>query len=98
MGEDSRFAVYQQAYDSITQACDKHGRNPDSLTKSVGLGICLEGGIPNPGETVLTGSHSEVADQLGQFLEADVDQVMVSLYPNTPKGLDSLAKVLDEFD
>ena len=96
LAEDSRLAEYVEPYELIVRACERYERDPTSLIKSVALGVCLEGTPPDPGETVLTGSTCEIAAQLKQFFEADVDEVMVKLFPNTPKGLESFARVLAE--
>ena len=60
------------------------------------MNVCLEGWPPNPGEIVLSGSNTEIAEKLGHFLDSDIDHLVAQLFPNTPHGIETLSQILSE--
>ena len=96
LAENSQLSAYQEAYDLIVRSCEEFGRNPATLTKNVCVNVCLEGWPPNPGEIVLSGSNTEIAEQLDHFLSADIDHLVAQLFPNTPHGIETLSEILSE--
>ena len=45
-------------------------------------------------QTVIGGSVAEIATQLDQFLDAELDEIMVVLEPNTAAGIEQFFEVL----
>ena len=74
----------------------QYERDPASLTKNVAVGVCLAGYPPEPGEQPLTGSITEIAEQLDGFLNAGVDHLVVHLTPNTREGIEQFSRILSQ--
>ena len=88
--------AYRESYESIVAACERHGRDPATLVKNAAIGIRLPGhGVDAADMNPWEGSPDELADRLGQFLEQNVDHVVVWLDPNTEAGIEALARVLE---
>jgi len=97
MAEDMRVEPYREARTAIVQACEKHGRDPTTLRKHAGIGIVLPGFDPAQVlGTPLMGSHAELVDKLGLFLEEDIEHFAVTLEPWTEESVERLGKILDE--
>ena len=96
LGEDPRLDAYNEAYELVLRACDQYERDPASLTKNVGVGVCLAGYPPEPGEQPLTGSITEIAEQLDSFFGAGVDHLVVHLTPNTREGIEQFSRILSQ--
>ena len=96
LGEDSRLDAYNEAYDLMLRACDKHERDPASLTKNVAVGVCLSGYSPEPGEKPITGSITEITEMLDGFFDAGVDHLVVQLTPNTREGIEQFSQILSQ--
>tara|TARA_B100000029_G_scaffold500668_2_gene572759 strand:+ start:116 stop:1069 length:954 start_codon:yes stop_codon:yes gene_type:complete len=89
--------VYLQARDSILKACDKHGRDPDSLRKNVTIGVDVEFVESGSDEEIrIRGSRDEIADGLRRFVEADVDHLSVSVRPFSDESIAKLADIVRE--
>ena len=76
-------------------ACARHGRDPVTLGRHVGVAVVLPGhalrfpgGLPLPHAKPLTGSHAEVAAQLAAFADEGVDHLTIYAQPMTAEGLD----------
>ena len=90
---------YETCLQSVTEACEKHGRDPATLVKNAAIGIALPDQTPCP-PTVkpLQGSPFEIAEKLAEFLSNDVDHVVIWLHPMTPSALDGLGEILSLLD
>ena len=97
MAEFMRVEFYREAREAIVEACEKHGRDPETLRKHTAIGIVLPGYEPaNVIGEPLMGDSSEIVDALGPFLEEDIDHFAVTLEPWTDESVDQLGKILDE--
>jgi len=95
MAEDTRIDLYREAHASISKACEKHGRDPQTLTKNAAIGVVLPGAEPELEDIKpLRGSVAELQDALGALLEEDIDHFAVSLEPPTPEGVHRFAELL----
>jgi alkanesulfonate monooxygenase SsuD/methylene tetrahydromethanopterin reductase-like flavin-dependent oxidoreductase (luciferase family) len=97
MAEDMRIELYREARAAIVEACERHDRDPATLRKHVAIGIVLPGF--DPAQVLgapLMGSHAELVDKLGPFLEEDIDHFAVNLEPWTEESVEQLGKILDE--
>ena len=94
--ENSQLDIYQENYEAIVQACVRHGRDPATLRKNAAVGVCLPGYTPEfPGDFI-TGSDSQIADQLNRFLEMDLDHVVIQLEPCTRDSVESFSRILNQ--
>jgi alkanesulfonate monooxygenase SsuD/methylene tetrahydromethanopterin reductase-like flavin-dependent oxidoreductase (luciferase family) len=83
----------------VDAACEKAGREPESLTRSAA--VIVEVGPHEPSAMTgppLTGSPAEIAAGLRAYADAGVSHVQVWLEPNTPEGIEAFARVLEELD
>jgi len=80
--EDSQVEVYREARDAIMQACEKHARDPNTLRKTATIGVDLPGfESQSPDEERIQGSLGEITEELGRFVQEDVDHLSVWLRP-----------------
>jgi alkanesulfonate monooxygenase SsuD/methylene tetrahydromethanopterin reductase-like flavin-dependent oxidoreductase (luciferase family) len=95
MAEDPRIEFYHEAYASILKACERHGRDPGTLEKNASISVRLPGGVPElEGIKPICGSIAEIQDELGPFLEEDIDHFSVALDPATPEAVQRFAELL----
>ena len=94
---DSRLPRYLEELQSITEACEKHGRDPSTLGKNVSVSVCLPGHtVYTEDSPVIDGSENEIADTLGQWLQADLDHINVWLEPSNMDGIEGFVRVLEQ--
>lgn len=92
---DSYPAAYVPICETMVAACEKHGRDPTTLERSVTARICPPGGEPvSKDMQPLMGSTSEIADRLGQFESLGVDHLSLWPHPNVEASIEFLAEVL----
>ena len=92
---DSYPAAYAPICETMVAACEKHGRDPTTLERSVTARICPPGGKPvSEDMKPLMGSVSEIADRLGQFKSLGVDHLSLWPHPNVEASIEFLAEVL----
>ena len=93
---DNRPRAYVPFRDAMYEACEKHGRDPDTLVKNVSVRICPTGEEPwLPGMHPIMGSSQEIADQLNAFAELGVSHVNTFMVPNNQAGFEALAPVVE---
>jgi alkanesulfonate monooxygenase SsuD/methylene tetrahydromethanopterin reductase-like flavin-dependent oxidoreductase (luciferase family) len=94
---DSHPAAYQEPLDAMLAACEKHGREPASLDRSVTPRVCPTSKRPDGFDMKpIHGSVNEIVDQIGGFEAMGVDHLSVWLWPNNKQGLEAFAPVLEE--
>lgn len=84
----------------LDDACEKIGRDPSTLVRTVAIGIALPGhrltfGPWDITSGALTGSPEELAAALLAFERQGISHVQVYLAPNTPTGIETFAPVLE---
>lgn len=95
IAEDTRLDLYRDSLRDITSACEKHGRDPATLAKNVGIGFVFPGGNPELiGGNPITGSIAEITDQLAALLEEDADHYAVMLEPWTHDSIQHFAEIV----
>ncbi len=77
----------------LTAACERAGRDPATMTTTVGVNIELEGTASKRGNS-LTGSAEEIAAELGRFRAAGFDHLIAGVSPCTPENLASFADIV----
>ena len=82
----------------IDAACEKHGRDPATLERTVTVGVKFPG-HPYPARTAnvepIAGSPAEIAEKLHAFTKLGVSHIQIFLVPPTIEGLDYLAPAIE---
>ena len=82
----------------IDAACEKHGRDPATLERTVTVGVKLPGhAYPERTDNVepIAGSPEEIAEKLHAFTELGVSHIQIFLVPPTIEGLDYIAPAIE---
>ncbi len=87
----------------LDQACRAIGRDPETLGRSVAVGVALPGrrltfGPRDVGAGALTGSPEELAEKLRAFASEGISHVQVYLGHTTVEDVETFASVLDLLD
>ena len=86
----------------VDQACERVGRHPTSIGRSIGIDL-VPGGFTAPealGVTAdpLTGSPELIADAVQRFADLGVTSLEFLVSPNEPEALEAAAEVLGQFE
>lgn len=85
----------------LLEACARVGRDPASLSMTVGVTVRYPGEGPTPGEAptspALTGSVEEIAGGLAAHAAAGADHLIVALEPSTPRTLAMFVEAVDRY-
>ena len=96
---DNRPQTYLEFRDAMFAACEKHGRDPSTLSLNVTARVCALDVPPEFADThPITGSAQQIADQLNQFAQLGVSHMNTFLSPNNERGYEALAPALDLLD
>ena len=96
---NNRPEAYLPYRDAMFAACEKHGRDPATLTLNVTARICaLDDGPEFAGSNPIWGSSQQIADRLNEFAELGVSHMNTFLSPNNERGYEALAPVLELLD
>jgi alkanesulfonate monooxygenase SsuD/methylene tetrahydromethanopterin reductase-like flavin-dependent oxidoreductase (luciferase family) len=85
-----------EAIRRIDAACERLGRDPVTLGKTIGVSVALDGAAAEGGS--LSGPPTAIADRLREFAEIGVEHVQVLLAPAGERGIAAFAEVLDLLD
>ena len=86
---------YETCLGTVTEACEKHGRDPATLVKNAAIGMWMPGReCTDPAIKPMTGNSEQLAEQLRSFLQKNVDHIVIRMDPMTLEGLDQLDEVL----
>lgn len=93
---DSHAQAYQAPLDAMMAACEKHGRDPATLERSVTPRICPTSERPDFADMKpLYGSSNEIADRIREFEAMGVQHLPVWILPNSVEGIEAFAPVLE---
>ncbi len=85
----------------VDAACERVGRDPATLERSVGL-LASATGVKKAHVSrlgpVLTGSNDELVEVFHQFGEEGIDRIQLWAYPNTMAGIEAFGGVLTELN
>lgn len=89
--------------DAVDLACEKAGRDPVSLERSVGIGVdqrpAAEIGTGMvPGAVPMSGEPEAIADQIRQFAEQGISHIQIAPMVQGVAGLEALVPVLESLD
>ena len=94
---DSRPEAYVEPADIMAAACEKHGRDPQTLERNITVSVAMPGeSFPMPDAVPLTGTPDEIGENLGRFAELGVKHISLLPFPNTIRTLEALAPVLEQ--
>ena len=83
---------------TLLTACDKNGRDPDTIGKSACVLLDLEGasGVWSPKGTSVPAplSTTEAAERLASYAQVGIDHVMLWLDPDAPAGVEIAGQVV----
>lgn len=82
---------YRAASAQLDAACERAGRDPSTLTRSVSI---IAGYDPNVPAPVLRATPAGIAAEIRAYGEAGADHVQVRMEPNTLEGIEWLAEAL----
>jgi alkanesulfonate monooxygenase SsuD/methylene tetrahydromethanopterin reductase-like flavin-dependent oxidoreductase (luciferase family) len=92
---DSGPEAYLAAWAPIAHACEKHGRDPESLVRHATVGVNLgDGPFSAPGSAPFCGSITDIADRFRAYAALDVEHISIVLEPATYASLDRFGDVL----
>jgi alkanesulfonate monooxygenase SsuD/methylene tetrahydromethanopterin reductase-like flavin-dependent oxidoreductase (luciferase family) len=85
----------------LLEACRRVGRDPASLSTTVGVTVRYPADGPPPAEAptapALTGAVEEIADGLAAHAAAGADHLIAALEPSTPRTLATFAEAVNRY-
>ena len=78
----------------VDAACEKHGRDPATLARSVAIRIAVFGRTEPTGRAI-RGTAEQIAATLRGHAEQGIDQVQVLMTPETLDGVEAMAPVFE---
>jgi alkanesulfonate monooxygenase SsuD/methylene tetrahydromethanopterin reductase-like flavin-dependent oxidoreductase (luciferase family) len=102
--EPQGLAILPALRKTVDEACQRIHRSPQSLERSLGLGVVLEGATPVDPDFAqfcphpLKGTPEQIAEALLEIASHGFSEVQISLNASTLTGLDTFALVLDYLD
>lgn len=93
VGQGNDVATYRPLRDGLDAACAAMGRDPATLSRSVGVTIGT-GALSLPMPPPIEGSLEVIADALRAFAHEGVDHIQVLLAPTTLATIEGFAPVL----
>ncbi|WP_300681567.1 LLM class flavin-dependent oxidoreductase [Nocardioides sp.] len=82
--------------EALHAACEKVGRDPQTLWKSTNIMLDLDGRHPAPADRVLSGSAAELTDRIGRYAELGFDEFNLpswNLGASVTERIDALAEL-----
>lgn len=79
---------------AVDVACLDVGRDPATLTRSVGISVALLGRA-DPRNAPITGEPEAIAETLLAFAAEGISEVQIEISPRTPAGIAAFAPVLE---
>lgn len=96
----SQPAAFTEMLQMVDEACERAGRDPKSIGRSIGVSLVPAGftapealGVADP----LTGSPNQIAETVYGFANVGVTNLEFMVWPNEPKALEAAAEVLGQF-
>ena len=94
---DSHARAYEKPREAFRAACEKHGRDPDTLERNVTVRITPTGAVPPfPGMRPISGSPAEMAEEIARFERLGVAHLSLWPYPNDAATLEAVAPIVEQ--
>ena len=93
---DCSVSTYDNAWSPIREACERQGRDPDSVSQSATVAVNFSDGPYDimPTSIPFSGSNQEIADRFAEYAEHNVEHISTIPHPWNERSLDKLADVL----
>jgi probable F420-dependent oxidoreductase len=93
---ENSVAGYRHVSSQLDAACERIGRNPATISRSVSIIIGIDGrtSVPGVAAPILTGSNADIAAEMRAYTAAGADHIQVRVEPNTVEGIEQLAEVV----
>ncbi len=78
----------------IDQVCVDRGRDPRSLGRTAGVSVAFDGAEAEAGS--ISGSDAQIAAGFQAYADAGVDHLQVVVSPGGPRGVERLARVVEQ--
>lgn len=93
---DCAVATFDDAWAPIAAACERHDRNPATLSRGATVSVNFTDGEYSvmPTAVPFSGSVSQIADRFAEYAAHDAEHVSVIPHPWNEQGLDKLAEVV----
>jgi alkanesulfonate monooxygenase SsuD/methylene tetrahydromethanopterin reductase-like flavin-dependent oxidoreductase (luciferase family) len=96
---DNDIEKLQLLLESVDAACAEVGRMPETLERTAAVNVEVFPASPSPKSIApLTGTPEDLADQLRAYSAIGVTHLQVWPEPNTARGLEQFARVLEAMD
>ncbi len=97
----NKVSVVAEMREMVDQACRDAGRDPATLSRSVGI-LMSPTGVSKAHvsrlDAPITGSPAELAETLRDLAAEGIDHAQVWVYPSTPATIEAFGPVLQELD
>jgi probable F420-dependent oxidoreductase len=77
---------------NLREALDEAGRDPSSLTITVGIFVAFDDADGDVPDRAIRGSNEEVGEALAGYADLDVSHLIVHVWPRTPDAVRQLAE------
>ncbi len=89
-------AVFQERYEQLRTACAEVGRDPSTITLTVGTSVNLQPATGSEAERAITGSPEEIARRLHAFAGMGAAHLIVALEPLTPATIEEFGRIVEQ--
>ncbi|HEV2528831.1 MAG TPA: LLM class flavin-dependent oxidoreductase [Thermomicrobiales bacterium] len=96
-GWEHEIEAVRPNFEKLDAACRAVGRDPQSVVKTVGANVGLEGATGRRGK-MLTGSDDEIVTRFVEFRDFGCDHLIVGLDPFTPEAVAHLGRLIAQVD
>ena len=93
---DCAIGTFLGAWEPIRLACERHGRDPQTLSRGATVAVNFTDGPYEviPTAVPFSGSISQIADRFAEYADQEAEHVSVIPHPWNEEGLDKLAEVM----
>lgn len=93
---DCAIATFEAAWAPIAAACERHGREPATLSRGATVSVNFTDGdyAVMPTAVPFSGSITQIADRFAEYAAHGAEHLSVIPHPWNEQGLDKLAEVL----
>ena len=96
-GWEHEIDAVRDNFAKLDAACERVGRDPKSVVRTVGGNVGLEGATGRRGK-MLQGSDDEIASRLVDFRDFGTDHFVLGLDPATPEAVAHIGRIIAQVD
>lgn len=90
--------TYPPLREAVDAACMRHGRDPATLQRTIGVRVTPLGDQIAGGVEPLTGTPEQIADAIRTYARDGISHMQIWLVPNDLRGVEAFAPVLEALD